>query len=118
MLEFKRKQMAQIGDINLRYNLATFLQQHLAGDQPIEHNKLDAEVDAVIAQCKKHGLKSQRAIAAYAVACAVFGSARVASNASIATILANRTSPQLDRALLIEMWTASAYQGTQPSEVN
>ena len=49
------------------------------------------------------------AVAAYALACSLFGNDRVAGDPSIVGILADRSSPQIDRALLIEMWTATAY---------
>ena len=91
MLAVKRKQMAAIGEVQLRNNLADFLNQHLGGKAPLQLDQLDAQLDAVIAHCRKAGLKSQRAVAAYALACSLFGNDRVA------------------RALLIGMWTASAY---------
>ena len=109
MLEFKRKQMAAVGEAQLRCNLAEFLQRHLGGDAPMRLDRLDSELDDIIAQCRKAGLKSQRAVAAYAVACAIFGNTRVAGDPSIIAVLADRQSPQIDRALLIEMWTAAAY---------
>ena len=109
MLEFDRKQMSAIGEANLRNNLADFLNRHLGGKAPLPLDQLDAELDAVISHCRKAGLKSQRAVAAYAVACALFGNARVAGDPSIIGILADRSTPQMDRALLIEMWTAAAY---------
>ena len=67
------------------------------------------QLDAVIAHCRKAGLKSQRAVASYALACSLFGNERVAGDPSIIGVLADRSSSQLDRALLIEMWTATAY---------
>ncbi|MBN8263520.1 MAG: hypothetical protein J0M21_02570 [Xanthomonadales bacterium] len=109
MLAIKRKQMAAIGEVQLRHNLADFLNRHLGGATPLPLDQLDAELDAVIAHCRKAGLKSQRAVAAYAVACMLFGNARVAGDPSIVGVLADRGSPQLDRALMIEMWTAAAY---------
>ena len=109
MLAIKRKQMAAIGEVQLRNNLADFLQQHLGGKAPLRLDQLDAQLDAVIAHCRKAGLKSQRAVASYALACSLFGNDRVAGDPSIISILADRSSPQLDRALLIEMWTAAAY---------
>ena len=109
MLAVKRKQMAAIGEVQLRNNLADFLNRHLGGKAPLQLDQLDAELDAVIANCRKAGLKSQRAIASYALACSLFGNDRVAGDPSIVGILADRSSPQLDRALLIEMWTAAAY---------
>jgi hypothetical protein len=63
----------------------------------------------VIAHCRKAGLRSQRAVASYALACSLFGNDRVGHDPSIVNILADRTSSQLDRAMLIEMWTAAAY---------
>ena len=105
MLAVKRKQMAAIGEVQLRNNLADFLHLHLGGKSPLQLDQLDA----VIAHCRKAGLKSQRAVAAYALACSLFGNDRVAGDPSIVGILADRSSPQIDRALLIEMWTASAY---------
>lgn len=109
MLALKRKQMAAIGEVQLRNNLADFLNRHLGGKAPLRLDQLDAELDAVIANCRKAGLKSQRAIASYALACSLFGNDRVANDPSIVGILGDRRSPQLDRALLIEMWTAAAY---------
>lgn len=109
MLDIDDKQMAAIGQGHLRNNLAAFLNRHLGGKVPLQLDELDAELDAVIAHCRKAGLKSQRAVAAYALACSLFGNERVAQDPSIVSILADRHSPQLDRALLIEMWTAVAY---------
>ncbi|MFT4179235.1 MAG: hypothetical protein QM612_07200 [Thermomonas sp.] len=109
MLAVKRKQMAAIGEVQLRNNLADFLNRHLGGNAPMQLDQLDAELDAVIDHCRKAGLRSQRAVAAYAVACSLFGNMRVANDPSIVGILADRSSSQLDRALLIEIWTAAAY---------
>lgn len=109
MLELDRKQMAAIGDTQLRHNLADFLNRHLGGREPLPLDRLDAELDAVIAHCRKAGLRSQRAVAAYALACSLFGNDRVAGDPSIVGVLADRSSSQMDRALLIEMWTAAAY---------
>jgi hypothetical protein len=109
MLELDRKQMAAVGEAQLRNNLADFLNRHLGGREPLQLDRLDAELDAVIAHCRKTGLRSQRAIAAYALACSLFGNDRVAGDPSIIGILADRSSSQLDRALLIEMWTAAAF---------
>ena len=109
MLEFDRKQLASIGEANLRNNLADFLSRHIDGIASLPLDRLDAELDALIAYCRKAGLKSQRAVASYALACSLFGNARVAGDPSIIGILADRNSSQTDRALLIEMWTASAY---------
>jgi hypothetical protein len=109
MLELERKQMSTIGETQLRNNLADFLNRHLGGKAPLQLDQLDAELDAVINHCRKAGLRSQRAVAAYALACSLFGNDRVGNDPSIAGILADRNSSQMDRALLIEMWTASAY---------
>ena len=109
MLAVKRKQMAAIGEVQLRNNLADFLHLHLGGKSPLQLDQLDAQLDAVIAHCRKAGLKSQRAVASYALACSLFGNERVAGDPSIIGVLADRSSSQLDRALLIEMWTATAY---------
>ena len=109
MLAVKRKQMAAIGEVQLRNNLADFLILHLGGQTPLQLDQLDAQLDAVIAHCRKTGLRSQRAVAAYALACSLFGNDRVGHDPSIVGILADRSSSQLDRALLIEMWTAAAY---------
>lgn len=109
MLELDRKQMGAIGETQLRSNLADFLNRHLGGNAPLRLDQLDAELDAVIAHCRQAGLRSQRAVASYALACSLFGNERVANDPSIIGVLADRSSSQLDRALLIEMWTASAY---------
>lgn len=109
MLELDRKQMTAIGETQLRNNLADFLNRHLGGKVPLQLDQLDAELDAVIAHCRKAGLRSQRAVASYALACSLFGNERVGNDPSIIGILADRSSPQIDRALLIEMWTAAAY---------
>lgn len=109
MLALDRKQFTTVGETQLRNNLADFLQRHLGGNAPLQLDQLDAELDAVIAHCRKAGLRSQRAIAAYALACSLFGNARVGNDPSIVNILADRNSAQIDRALLIEMWTATAY---------
>ena len=109
MLALKRKQMAAIGEVQFRNNLADFLGRHVNGIGTLPLDRLDAELDAIIAYCRKTGLRSQRAIAAYALACSLFGNERVASDPSIVAVLADRSSSQLDRALLVEMWTASAY---------
>ncbi len=109
MLQIDRKQMSTIGETQLRNNLADFLNRHLGGKAPLRLDQLDAELDAIIAHCRKAGLRSQRAVAAYALACSLFGNDRVANDSSIIGILADRNSPQIDRALLIEMWTATAY---------
>ena len=93
----------------IRNNLADFLNQHFGGKAPLQLDQLDAELDAVIAHCQKAGLKTQRAIASYALACSLFGNDRVAGDPSIVGILADRSSSQIDRAMLIEMWTAAAY---------
>lgn len=116
MLDFNRKQMATIGEVTFRANLADFLNRHLGGKTPMPLDQLDAELDAVIAHCRKSGLKSQRAIAAYALACSLFGNDRVASDPSIIGILGDRDSSQIDRALLIEMWTAAAYADYRRAE--
>lgn len=109
MLALKRKQMTAIGEAQLCHNLAEFLNLHLGGQTPLQLDQLDAQLDAVIAQCRKTGLRSQRAVASYALACSLFGNDRVGHDPSIVGILADRNSSQLDRALLIEMWTAAAY---------
>ena len=109
MLDLNRKQMAAIGETQLRSNLADFLNRHLGGKAPLQLDQLDAELDAVIEHCRKAGLRSQRAVAAFALACSLFGNDRVAGDPSIVAILADRDSTQIDRALLIEMWTAAAY---------
>ena len=109
MLAVKRKQMAQIGEVQLRNNLADFLNLHLGGQMPLQLDELDAQLDAVIAHCRKTGLRSQRAVASYALACSLFGNDRVGQDPSIIGILADRNSSQMDRALMIEMWTAAAY---------
>ena len=109
MLALKRKQMAAIGEVQLRNNLADFLGRHVEGIGALPLDRLDAELDAIIAYCSKAGLKSQRAVAPYALACSLFGNERVAGDPSIIGVLADRSSSQLDRALLIEMWTATAY---------
>ena len=109
MLALKRRQMAAIGEVQLRNNLADFLGHLVEGIGALPLDRLDAELDAIIAYCRKAGLKSQRAVASYALACSLFGNDRVAGDPSIVGILADRSSPQIDRALLIEMWTASAY---------
>lgn len=109
LLEIDRKQMTAIGETQLRNNLADFLNRHLGGKAPLQLDQLDAELDAVIDHCRKAGLRSQRSIAAYALACSLFGNQRVGNDPSIVGILADRSSSQIDRALLIEMWTAAAY---------
>ncbi len=109
MLALKRKQMAAIGEVQLRNNLADFLNLHLGGQTPLQLDQLDAQLDAVIAHCRKTGLRSQRAVASYALACSLFGNERVGQDPSIIGILADRNSSQMDRALMIEMWTAAAY---------
>lgn len=109
MLAVKRKQMAEIGEVQLRNNLADFLNLHLGGQMPLQLDQLDAQLDAVIAHCRKTGLRSQRAVASYALACSLFGNDRVGQDPSIVGILADRNSSQMDRALMIEMWTAAAY---------
>lgn len=109
MLELNSKQLASIGETQVRNNLADFLNKHLGGKAPLQLDQLDAELDAIITQCKKVGLRSQRAIAAFAVACSLFGNERVMNDPSIINILSDRNSPQIDRALLIEMWAAVAY---------
>lgn len=109
MLAVKRKQMAAIGEVQLRNNLADFLSHHVKGVGALPLDRLDAELDAIIAYCRKSGLRSQRAVASYALACSLFGNERVANDPSIIGVLADRSSPQLDRALLIDMWTATAY---------
>ena len=109
MLAVKRKQMAAIGEVQLRNNLADFRNQHLGGKAPLQLDQLDAQLDAVIAHCRKAGLKSQRAVAAYALACSLFGNDRVAGDPSIIGVPADRSSSQLDRPLLNEMWTEAAY---------
>ena len=109
MLALKRKQMAAIGEVQLRNNLADFLGRHVEGIGALPLDRRDAELDAIIAYCRKAGLKSQRAVASYALACSLFGNERVAGDPSIIGVLADRSSSQLDRALLIEMWTATAY---------
>ena len=109
MLAVKRKQMAAIGEVQLRNNLADFLHLHLGGKAPLQLDQLDAQLDAVIAHCRKAGLKSQRAVAAYALACPLFDNDRVAGDPSLVGLLADHSSPQTDHALLIEMWTESAY---------
>lgn len=109
MLELNRKQLSTVGETQLRNNLADFLNRHFGGKAPLQLDQLDAELDAVINHCKKAGLRSQRAVAAYALACSLFGNERVGNDPSIIGILADRSSSQIDRALLIEMWTATAY---------
>lgn len=109
MLAIKRRQMAAIGEVQLRNNLADFLNRHVDGMTALPLDRLDAELDAIIAHCRKTGLRSQRAVAAYALACSLFGNQRVGNDPSIASVLADRSNTQLDRALLIEMWTAAAY---------
>ena len=109
MLAVKRKQMAEIGEVQLRNNLADLLNLHLGGQMPLQLDQLDAQLDAVIAHCRKTGLRSQRAVASYALACSLFGNDRVGQDPSIVGILADRNSSQMDRALMIEMWTAAAY---------
>ena len=68
MLAVKRKQMAAIGEAQLRNNLADFLGRHVDGLSSLPLDRLDAELDAIIAYCRKAGLRSQRAVASYALA--------------------------------------------------
>jgi len=49
VLAVKRKQMAAIGEVQLRNNLADFLHLHLGGQSPLQLDQLDAQLDAVIA---------------------------------------------------------------------
>ena len=61
MLALKRRQMAAIGEVQLRNNLADFLSRHVDGIGALPLDRLDAELDAIIAYCRKAGLRSQRA---------------------------------------------------------
>ena len=49
MLAVKRKQMAAIGEVQLRNNLADFLGRHVDGLSSLPLDRLDAELDAIIA---------------------------------------------------------------------
>ena len=62
MLALKRKQMAAIGEVQLRNNLADFLARHVEGIGALPLDRLDAELDAIIAYCRKAGLKPDAAV--------------------------------------------------------
>ena len=53
MLALKRKQMAAIGEVQLRNNLADFLGRHVEGIGALPLDRLDAELDAIIAYLKQ-----------------------------------------------------------------
>lgn len=118
MLRFDRKQLKLIGDSHMKHSLRDFLCRHFpqALEQPRE--QLDVALDEILVRCRRYGLNSQRGVAAYALACFVFGDARIDAEPALAPALRDRSKPQADRALLIEIWLTQAWGSFQTQGVH
>lgn len=111
MLDFKRKQMAAVGLSQLQGNIVDFLRRHFPEEtaaMPVE--TLHANVAGLIEQCRKRGLTSQRAIAAYALSAFVCGSDTVATDPALTQLLSDRRTPADERGRLVEIWLANTWQ--------
>lgn len=113
MLRFDRKQLKHIGDSHMKQSLRDFLCRHFPEALTFPAGKLDGAIDAILARCRQYGLNTQRGIAAYALACFVFGDARIDDEPALAPALRDRSRPQEDRALLIEIWLTQAWGSFQ-----
>lgn len=110
MLQFKRKQMAAIGATQLQHNIIEFLRRQLPEETAaLPEDELEAGTAALIEHCRKHGLTSQRAVAAYVLAAFVCGSQAVLGDPVLGRMLADRRTPQDERGRLIEIWLADAW---------
>lgn len=114
MIQFKRKQLAAIGERNLHEKMRRFLANHFPQAAAMPRAAFDAEMDALLLECRNHGLRSQRAVAAYVLANFVLGREFVAGDAALRGILSARERPNQDRALLIELWLTQAWGSLQP----
>lgn len=117
MLQFNRKQMAAIGESNLRTRLRGFLGEHFPPLRSMPAEEVDRELDQLIAESRQQGLRSQRAVALYALANVALGRERVEADPTVRRILAARERPLADRTLMLEIWltqTWGSLQGTRP----
>lgn len=111
MLNFKRKQMAAIGQVQLHANIVDFLRRHFPEDAAaLADGELETRTGELIEQCRKRGLTSQRAIAAYALSAFVCGSDTVATDLALTRLLSDRRTPADERGRLVEIWLANTWQ--------
>lgn len=115
MLQFKRKQMAAIGAVNLREHIKRFLSEHFPQAEAAPPEALDAEIDDLVRHCRDHGLRSQRAVALYVLAAWIFGGDAVRNDPGLNVILQARAQPPAERSLLLEIWLTRAWGGLQPT---
>lgn len=113
MLQFNRRQMASIGGQHIRTELQHFFARHFPQAEPPPPGTIEADIGATIEHCRSHGLRSQRAVALYALAAYVFGQETVRNDPGLNAILQAREQPAANRALLIEIWLTQAWGSLQ-----
>lgn len=116
MLRLNRKQMAGIGQDHMRQALRDFLARYFPGAAQVPEAEMDAAIDDVIEHCRAHGLRTQSAVATYALASYVFGREVVDSDPAVREILQARERPSQDRALLLQVWLIRAWGNLQRSQ--
>ena len=104
MLNFSRRQMATIGDLNMNQSLATMLKRHAPGGQAISDLEMNSNISMLVSHCQKNGLRNQRGIAAYVLSCYWLGSDNVLRNPTLSNILGSRFLPQSHKTIAIQMW--------------
>ena len=116
MLELSPQQFEAMGQSLFRENLANFLRMHVAGmaEAPQEH--VDALIEGALERCTLAGIQGQRAIAAYALASALFGEQRLARDPAVAQVLADVDAGDAQRAALLALWTLNAYRHAEREE--
>lgn len=113
MLQFNRKQMASIGDRSLHARLRAFLGEHFPQLRSMPEEEVDRELGQIVEESRQQGLRSQRAVALYALANVALGRERVAGDATVRQILAARDRPLADRTLMLEIWLTQTWGSLQ-----
>ena len=116
MLELNPQQFQAMGQSLFRDNLADFLRLHVAGLAETPRDRIDALVESAIKDCSQAGLHNQRAIAAYSLACALFGKQRLERDPGVTQVLADVDASDAQRAALLALWTLNAYRLAQHEE--
>lgn len=109
MLRFDRRQLRRIGGIHLHQSLRDFLALHVPQVLDLPEGELSRSLEAVIERSRQLGLNTQRGVAAYALACALFGQEQVDAEPALSGALRDRQRDQVDRALLIEIWLTQVW---------
>lgn len=113
MFQFNRKQLASIGERSLQARLAGYLVRHFPQVRSAPAGQFGRELGELLAESRRHGLRSQRASALYVLANMVAGRETVARDPAVRQILAARGRPLADRALLLQIWLTRAGAGLQ-----